>query len=104
MMAFSSFLRFTCLFQGVTAVLVRNTETAPPILTVTTAIPSATASDNVVLPSQADLPPEQPWCPSEVFCPGSVSVFYLIVREIFFSKLPHILPVVAGCEYRSPVS
>ncbi|KAL9711247.1 hypothetical protein Ac2012v2_005787 [Leucoagaricus gongylophorus] len=72
MMAFSSFLRFTCLFQGVTAVLVQNTETAPPILTVTTAIPSATASDNVVLPSQADLPPEQPWCPSEVFCPGSL--------------------------------
>jgi len=102
-MVSSGFLRFICILQGATAALAQSTATAPPILTVTTAVPSATASDNVVLPSQAALPPEQPWCPSKIFCPGSVSVLRFNVQYYSLKALTH-MPVIANREYRSPLS
>ncbi|PFH54014.1 glycoside hydrolase family 37 protein [Amanita thiersii Skay4041] len=40
--------------------------------TVATAVPSPTASLTSQLPSQVALPPKQDWCPSEIFCPGSL--------------------------------
>ncbi|KAJ3558853.1 hypothetical protein NP233_g11413 [Leucocoprinus birnbaumii] len=68
----SSFARLALLLQGVAAALAQSTATAPPSLTITTAVPSATTSDNAALPSQAALPPNQSWCPSEIFCAGSL--------------------------------
>ena len=50
--------------------------------TVPTAVPNVTASLNSLLPSQAPLPPKQAWCPSDIFCPGSVSD--IIVDQSFF--------------------
>lgn len=41
-------------------------------ITVSTAVPSPTASLDVPLPSQAPLPPKQAWCPSDIFCAGSL--------------------------------
>jgi len=101
-MVSSGFLRSIYILQGATAALAQSAVTAPPILTVTTAVPSATASDNVVLPSQAALPPEQPWCPSKIFCPGSVSVLHFICPLLFSQSFCS--PAIANCEYRSPVS
>jgi alpha,alpha-trehalase len=74
MKTFSIFVKLVCTLQGATVALAQSTVTAPPSLTFTTAIPSATTSDGAVLPSQVALPPKQPWCPSEIFCAGSVSI------------------------------
>lgn len=40
--------------------------------TVSTATPSVTGSLDQPLPSQAVLPPDQAWCPSEIFCAGRI--------------------------------
>ncbi|KAF8955266.1 trehalase [Flammula alnicola] len=46
--------------------------TAPPTLTIVTSVPSATAALDSALPSQEPLPPKQAWCPSDIFCAGSL--------------------------------
>ncbi|KIM43068.1 glycoside hydrolase family 37 protein [Hebeloma cylindrosporum] len=51
---------------------VPGVSTAPPVLTVTTEVPSASASLDSPLPSQAALPPKQAWCPSDIFCAGAL--------------------------------
>ncbi|KAF9478211.1 trehalase [Pholiota conissans] len=55
-----------------TATAPGGADTSPPSLTIITAIPSATAALDSTLPSQAPLPPKQAWCPSEIFCAGSL--------------------------------
>jgi len=62
-------VKFACLLQGVTIVLAQ-TGTTPPTLTIVTAVATATAPPTAALPSQAALPPKQAWCPSEIFCAG----------------------------------
>ena len=52
---------------------VPNPQQAPPTLTFSTAVASPSSPASSLLPSQAALPPTQPWCPSEIFCAGSVS-------------------------------
>lgn len=47
-------------------------ETSVPTLTVSTSVPSPTAPLTATLPSQASLPPVQPWCIGQIFCPGAV--------------------------------
>jgi len=49
-----------------------NPQQPPPTLTYSTAIASP-SDPTSSLPSQVPLPPTQPWCPSEIFCPGPVS-------------------------------
>lgn len=39
---------------------------------VSTAVPSPTGSPDATLPSQAPIPPKQAWCPSNIFCAGSL--------------------------------
>ncbi|KAH7910486.1 glycoside hydrolase family 37 protein [Hygrophoropsis aurantiaca] len=54
------------------------TQTAPPStisvpsVTVSTSVPSPTAALGATLPSQAPLPPVQPWCIGQIFCAGSL--------------------------------
>ncbi|KAL4066430.1 glycoside hydrolase family 37 protein [Scleroderma yunnanense] len=47
-------------------------QTAVPTLTISTSVPSPTAPLTATLPSQASLPPVQPWCIGQIFCPGSL--------------------------------
>ncbi|KAJ3518159.1 hypothetical protein NLJ89_g25 [Agrocybe chaxingu] len=49
-----------------------STNTAPPTVSVATAVPSATAPLDSTLPSQVALPPKQAWCPSDIFCAGAL--------------------------------
>lgn len=56
-----------------TATSPSETSTGVPTITVSTAVPSPTAPLTNTLPSQAPLPPRQEWCPSEIFCAGTVS-------------------------------
>jgi len=67
------------LFHGVAAQSTAATSTAPiavstgvPDISVATAVASATAALSSPLPSQAALPPKQAWCPSDIFCAGSL--------------------------------
>ncbi|PPQ63598.1 hypothetical protein CVT24_004458 [Panaeolus cyanescens] len=66
--------------------------TAPPTITQSTAVPAATASLDTTLPSQAALPPKQAWCPSEIFCAGSllqtVNVAHLFPDDKTFVDKP----------------
>ncbi|KJA17435.1 glycoside hydrolase family 37 protein [Hypholoma sublateritium FD-334 SS-4] len=55
-----------------TATAPAGVDTSPPTLTIITSVPSATAALGSDLPSQESLPPKQAWCPSEIFCAGSV--------------------------------
>lgn len=65
--------KLACLLPFVTVVLGQSTATAPPTLTLSTAVATATAAATAGLPSQVALPPKQAWCPSEIFCAGPVS-------------------------------
>jgi len=47
--------------------------TGAPTITIQTSTPTPTAPVGNTVPSQAALPPKQAWCPSEIFCAGSVS-------------------------------
>ncbi|KAI6096293.1 glycoside hydrolase family 37 protein [Pisolithus croceorrhizus] len=47
-------------------------ETSVPTLTISTSVPSPTVPLTATLPSQAPLPPVQPWCIGQIFCPGAV--------------------------------
>ncbi|KAL4242581.1 Trehalase, partial [Abortiporus biennis] len=46
--------------------------TGVPSITLSTVIASPTAPLTNPLPTQVPLPPVQPWCPSEIFCAGSL--------------------------------
>lgn len=46
--------------------------TGVPSITLSTSIASPTEPLTNVLPSQEPLPPVQAWCPSQIFCAGSV--------------------------------
>ncbi|KAI9566279.1 glycoside hydrolase family 37 protein [Boletus coccyginus] len=48
------------------------TTTGLPTLTISTSIASPTAPLSALVPSQAALPPVQPWCIGQIFCPGSL--------------------------------
>ena len=52
-----------------------------PTVTVSTSIPSPTRPLNATLPSQANLPPTQAWCPSNIFCAGQVRVYSIYLIE-----------------------
>lgn len=67
----SSLIILTCLFQG-EVILAQSLSTAPPSITFSTAIPTATAPGDTTLPSQGSLPPKQAWCPSDIFCAGQL--------------------------------
>ncbi|KAF8487940.1 Six-hairpin glycosidase-like protein [Gautieria morchelliformis] len=43
-----------------------------PALTISTSVPSLTLPLNATLPSQAALPPPEPWRPSTIFCAGKL--------------------------------
>ena len=64
-----------------------GTSTGVPTITVSTAVPSPSASLGSVLPSQAALPPVQAWCPSEIFCAGPVGFVCLLYMFCFFYHL-----------------
>jgi len=44
-----------------------------PTLTYST-VAASPSNPTSSLPAQVALPPTQPWCPSEIFCPGQVSI------------------------------
>ncbi|KAH8082474.1 trehalase [Cristinia sonorae] len=76
---FSRLAAFVGLIQAVYALPQANTATAPPALdtgvpsiTLATAVASPTAPLTQAIPSQIPLPPTQPWCPSQIFCAGSL--------------------------------
>ncbi|KZV96509.1 glycoside hydrolase family 37 protein [Exidia glandulosa HHB12029] len=52
--------------------VVRRQDASATSTPVTTAVASPTAALSSKLPAQAALPPKQDWCPSEIFCAGSV--------------------------------
>jgi alpha,alpha-trehalase len=70
MVSLTALTQLACLLWAA-SVLAQNSS-APPTLTLSTAIPTATAPTSSDLPSQVSLPPKQVWCPSEIFCPGQV--------------------------------
>ncbi|KAJ7644707.1 glycoside hydrolase family 37 protein [Roridomyces roridus] len=45
---------------------------SPSPIAVTTAVATPSPSASSLVPSQAPLPPKQAWCPSEIFCAGSL--------------------------------
>ncbi|KAI0629777.1 glycoside hydrolase [Trametes polyzona] len=51
---------------------VPGSATAPPTITISTAVASPSVPLSSALPSQAPLPPTQPWCPSKIFCAGAL--------------------------------
>ncbi|KAF9232312.1 glycoside hydrolase family 37 protein [Melanogaster broomeanus] len=61
-------------FVGLTqsALAAAQTPTAPPTVTISTSVPSPSAPLGATLPSQAALPPVQPWCIGQIFCAGSL--------------------------------
>ncbi|KAN0088093.1 glycoside hydrolase family 37 protein [Tylopilus felleus] len=46
--------------------------TGAPTVTISTSVASPTAPLSALVPSQAALPPVQPWCIGQIFCPGSL--------------------------------
>jgi hypothetical protein len=54
---------------------VTSQNTTESIATIATAVPSPSAPSASLLPSQAPLPPAQPWCTSAIFCSGAVCLF-----------------------------
>ncbi|KDR82546.1 hypothetical protein GALMADRAFT_220535 [Galerina marginata CBS 339.88] len=74
----TAFATLALFFKGVaaqssaTATAPVAVSTAVPSITVATAVPSPTAALSSPLPSQVALPPKQAWCPSEIFCAGSL--------------------------------
>ena len=75
MLTISFVILVAAFFQGVASQSTAVAPTTPPNITVTTAVPSPTAPSASLLPSQVALPPVQAWCPSEIFCAGSVRWF-----------------------------
>ena len=67
------------IIHGSSQILAASPASVSPA-TVPTAVPNVTASLNALLPSQAPLPPKQAWCPSDIFCAGSVSDTLLLTR------------------------
>ncbi|KAI0265670.1 glycoside hydrolase [Gloeopeniophorella convolvens] len=58
--------------QGSTTTAPSGVSTGVPSITLVTSVASPTASLSATLPSQVPLPPVQAWCPSDIFCAGSV--------------------------------
>ncbi|KAI0053998.1 glycoside hydrolase family 37 protein [Auriscalpium vulgare] len=58
--------------QASTATAPPGVTTGVPTITLQTSVASPTASLDASLPSQAPLPPIQAWCPSDIFCAGSI--------------------------------
>ncbi|KAG6379466.1 hypothetical protein JVT61DRAFT_11947 [Boletus reticuloceps] len=46
--------------------------TSVPTVIISTSVPSPTVPLNSLVPSQAVLPPVQPWCIGQIFCPGQL--------------------------------
>ena len=74
-LSLSSFLLCAVLAQSSLSASSGTLSTAPPTTTVATAVPSPSSPLASPLPSQVALPPKQAWCPSQIFCAGSVFVF-----------------------------
>ncbi len=64
---------FILIVHGLLPRVIADPTSSVSATTVSTAVPSVSASLNAPLPSQASLPPKQAWCPSEIFCAGAVS-------------------------------
>lgn len=61
-------LAIACIAHGRLA----QAQTSVSSVSVETSVPSPTAASGNLLPSQAPLPPKQAWCPSDIFCAGSL--------------------------------
>ncbi|KAF8587681.1 glycoside hydrolase family 37 protein [Ramaria rubella] len=57
-----------------------------PTITISTSVPSPSLSLNATLPSQANVPPKQAWCPSDIFCAGSLLQTVNIAQPYVDSK------------------
>lgn len=75
-----------------------------PTLTFSTAVASP-SNPSSTLPSQIPVPPTQPWCPSQIFCPGAVSAAYTSWYDVTDAFNSNNLPAAApsNCQYRSTV-
>ncbi|KAI5988333.1 glycoside hydrolase family 37 protein [Pisolithus albus] len=70
--ALAAFLRLALAAPQASTTTTDFLETSVPTLTISTSVPSPTAALSATLPSQAPLPPVQPWCIGQIFCPGAV--------------------------------
>ncbi|KAJ6554990.1 glycoside hydrolase family 37 protein [Mycena vulgaris] len=77
----STFAAVACILHGTAAQssgTARVGTSAAPLqstvsqVVVATAVATPSGSASAVVPSQASLPPAQPWCPSPIFCAGSL--------------------------------
>lgn len=53
--------------------------TGVPTVTISTSVASPTVPLSALVPSQVALPPVQPWCIGQIFCPGAVSLSWLLL-------------------------